>query len=457
MPSNGKLVVFVSSAADADVAKERAAAKLAIERLDMEFSGMERWPANATTSIEDESLDNVRAADLVVGVFGGRCGLMTRRELDAADKKPRLLFFRRTAGKDDTLVNAIPAADRTEDQTRLLELHTRMTQLQMTKIEYFSDPNELRAIIGEALAAHRNKVQGGVKLSLNRPSSPDLPPFLETLCNRNPQQSEIDTLLEDSVANKNNLLIVGLRGPRLEDHHAFVDWYHHLRLHADYASARDKRKTLSGHSESRRGDIISIEWPHDSSANLDGRFNDLRKKLARKLLNTPELPSDSALLDSAIQQALSGGRQHLTIRHTIISSRCSNEDPRLLARWLEYWKSLSLPYDGTHTTVFFCMREDHSGLGGFLFARRRMNECLEELEARKSTVLKCPPPLSSPKRSDVDVWAEERCPEYFAELNVEVLKREACRHFETVESIPFETVKVKLREALIAAHEQYKR
>ena len=27
------------------------------------------------------------------------------------------------------------------------------------------------------------------------------------------------------------------------------------------------------------------------------------------------------------------------------------------------------------------------------------------------------------------VWAEERCPEYFPELNVEVLKREAGRPF----------------------------
>jgi len=460
MPSNGKFVVFVSSAADADVLEERSAAKLAIQRQDMEFSGMELWPANATTTIEEESLEYVHAADLIVGIFGGRCGVMTRRELDAATSKPRLLFFRRKEGqprKNDTIVNSIPPEERNDDEKRLVELHTKVTKLQGAKIVYFSNPDELRAEIGDALRAHGKKVQGGTLLSMSTQLRPDLPPYLETLCNRNDQQSQIDALLDASIAGKNKVLIVGLRGPRLEDHHAFVDWYHYLRLHADYASASGRRKAISGHNESRRGDIVSVEWPHGSSAGLDGRFNDLRKKLARKLLNSPELPGDTAQLDNAIQQALGSERQHLTIRHTIISGQCSSDEVNLLARWLDYWRKITLPFDGTRTTIFFCMREDHRGIGGLLFARRYMNACLEALEARKSATFICPPALKSPKRIDIDVWAEERCPDYFSEIDVGVLKREAARPFEGQECVPFEIMKVKLREALVTAHEQYRR
>jgi hypothetical protein len=462
MPSDGKTIVFVSSAADADVRDERAAARLAIDKVGMRFSGMELWPAGGDSSVLNLSLEELHDSHIFVGVFGERCGEVTRREFDEAVKigMKRILFFRRPAGTpsvDTTVVNSIPPKDRTVDQQRLAELHASVAKPDSPKNEYFGDAKDLAFLVSVALNRHNQTTANTGRLSSASQLRPKIPEYLETLCNRNDQQTQIRELLEASVARKQKLLIVGLRGPRLEGHHSFVDWYHFLRLHADYVSANGSREVVASHGESRRRDILSIAWPHATGVSLDGRFNDLRDKLARKLLNTDKPPSDDVKLDSAIKQALAGVRQHLTVRHTIISGQCSNDESDLLARWLDYWKTLALPFDGMRTTVFFCLREDHSGLINSFFARSRMKACIAALEARKSTTLICPPELRPPNRTDVDVWAEERCPEYFSELDVEVLKREAGRPFENQERIPFETVKAKLREALITAHEQYKR
>jgi hypothetical protein len=448
-----KLRVFLSSALDADLKADRGQVRDAIaNRSDVvEFVGVEGWPAD-DVSPRRNSLDSLATCHVYVGIFATRCGALTLEEYQFArrEKIPQLLFFKKP-GADAAKM----AADDPAGAARIQEIRDDYERhgYDLSTTKDYSEPWELHAIAGNAID-HQWRKRIGAALFDSRGDPP--PKYLATLCDRNEQQPRIDELLEAMRTNrKRSLLILALPGADNEDHEAFVSWYHLLRLRKEYGLGTDAQRAATDTEDDLNTNVILLDW-RENNASVDARFASLRRELAEALLPRGEPPPiDHDGFRAAIAGALNAGQRHFTLRYNLRSGSVRPDDCELLRRWLEFLLSLPLATGRYMITVFFCLRMQ-PGLMSFAFGSRRLNSIVGLIKDWQEAGLACLPRLTSPSRSDAEIWADTRCIRYFPMLDSDVLMRRATQPFAERAAIPFYEFKPTLESALLEAYRAYR-
>jgi hypothetical protein len=450
MPQKNKLLVFLSSALDDDIRVERAAVKVAIDlrSYSAEFVGVERWSAGGA-SPRDNSLDKLADCDVYVGVFGRRCGEVTLQEYEAAKLQSGmtlLLFFRKLGLNETSNTTDVAGKERVD----LIRKDVNSLDAP-TWVEY-TDPMHLRALVGEAIDAERERRER--PRSQLRTTGLEPRKILATLCDRDDQQPGIDRLLNGALRDgQHPLLIYGLYGADEEDHEAFVEWYHHLRLHAEYAT---EAGSAQARSDAKRKDIVKLEWRVEN-ASLEDRFMRLLRDVTELFVDPRSVPATQPELIGALAQSLNGAGQHITMRYHLRSGDARGDDDKLLKRWLETLLALPLVTAGSVVTVFFCFRRQASRLSWLAPGARRLQQSFDLIRDWSHPSVIALPELASPTRNHAVGWAETRCLKYYRELDRDVLMKHATAPFgEKNISIPFSNVKPELEEALMAAHRAYR-
>lgn len=152
--SKGPLTVFVSSTYK-DLEAYRAAVIDQIARRKMHFSGMEHFGADPRLAPATKIVDEVRKADVYLGIFGVRYGSvdeatglsMTELEFNeaVASGKPRLIYVIR----DDTLVKAGDSESNPNSKAKLNDLKARILETQ--QVYMFKSPEDLARQVYEDL------------------------------------------------------------------------------------------------------------------------------------------------------------------------------------------------------------------------------------------------------------------------------------------------------------------
>lgn len=388
--------IYVSSTFE-DLREHRVAAAQALRRVDCHPVAMEDYVACDDRPV-DRCLDDVRSCQAYLGIFAWRVGYkppgfehaITYLEYQAARaaRLPCFLFL---------VAEEHPWPDRWRDadpgqidalRRRLREEHT---------VSGFTTPDNLAALVSSAVARWRYTQRKSV----------EVPFLLPYLADRSEQSHRLEKALrEHATSSARRPLLVVVHGDEHEAHDMFLDRLEQVTL----------PRLLKLDTENRKVSSYRVSWS-EPDVGVDDRLERLRARVAAAL------DEDSTASDEQLARHVASHRAPVLVTSSIVSSDWQRQEPELIERWADWWRSWTDLPPGQQLLVVLDVLYKSTPDAGFVQRWRRQSRTdrirafLTSLERRADSGLSVAvlPELKAVRETDIVHW-----------LNSELV--EFCRH-----------------------------